>query len=654
MRDALPPASIDWTQGVPFAREFGDVYFSRAGGPAETRHVFLAQSALPQRFTALTDGAGFTLVETGFGTGLNFLVTMQAWRQAGADGWLHYVSVEKFPLTPVDLARAHACWPELGEEASALQRHYPVLVAGFHRLVFPAWRVTLTLFLGDVADFLPRLDARADAWFLDGFAPNRNADMWNDALYQGMARLSRPGATVATFTAAGTVCRGLAKAGFAMEKVPGHGQKREMLRGVLPTPALRAGGKPWLQRPRCKPARREACVIGAGIAGSQVAHRLAQRGWHVTVLEQAGVASAGSGNPAAVVYGRLAAPGKALDHFSQAAWLFALRELAQSGETGSAWHPCGLVQLALGNQADLTTTLATRHLPEDLVRPVSAEEASRLAGVAIDHEALFFPGAGWLEARRHCRALLAHPLISIREETRVDALMHQGEGWRLQLADGGRLEAPVVVIATAGAATQFAALDELPLRTVRGQVSLVPPSPESAALRTLVCHDGYISPALPGRHHCLGATFQPGTPDIDVRAADHRANRALLAQALPALAATLAPEAEWQGRAALRCQSPDYLPLVGPVADPAEFDRAYAGLRDGKVLEYPELPALPGLYVNVAHGSKGFSQAALAAEILAAEINDEPAPVSHAVLEALHPMRFRVRALRRGGGRGQR
>lgn len=650
MNGPLRTARLDWTQGTPFSLDFGDVYFSREGGPDETRHVFLAGNGLPERFSGLTSGGRFTIAETGFGTGLNFLVTLRAWQDADVDAWLHYISVEKLPLSKDDLCRAHDVWPALRDLAAQLQQYYPVLVPGFHRLVFPSLRATLTLFLGGIDEFLPRTDARADAWFLDGFAPSRNPDMWTDALFSGIARCSRPGATFATFTAAGDVRRGLIAAGFEVEKSAGFGKKREMLAGRITTPmvAPTRAATPWFMRPHVAPLRREACVVGAGIAGCQVAHRLALRGWRVTVIEKESVANAGSGNPAAVVYGRLAAPGKALDHFPQASWLFMVRELSAQQPADPAWHPCGILQLATGNQAALADPIHGETAPLDFARPVRQEEASALAGIPVKFPAVYFPTAGWLDARRYCHSLLNHPQIETRTGEAVISLSpHEGE-WSVGLSSGEHVGFPIVVLASAGAIPPIDALSDLPLSSIRGQVSLAPSTPESAALRLMVCHDGYISPALPEAGHCLGATFHPGDTDTSVRVDDHRANRELLAQALPELAASLPPETEWTGRAALRCQSPDYLPLVGPVCDPQEFDRRYAGLRDGKRIDYPPPPVLPGLYVNLAHGSKGFSQAALAAEILAAEINDEPAPVSRAVLDALHPMRFRVRQLRRG------
>lgn len=647
MASPLRPAAIDWSQGAPFSPEFGDVYFSREGGAAETAHVFLAQNHLSERFAAQRTGNAFTLVETGFGTGLNWLATMDLWQRRSGGGWLHFVSVEGAPLTQADLCRAHACWPGLAAPAAALQRVYPPLVPGFHRLVFPEWRATLTLFFGNLADFLPRLVATVDAWFLDGFAPARNPQMWTPALYEGMARLSRTDATFATFTSAGEVRRGLAAAGFRIEKVPGHGRKREMLRGVFAGASpTRATASPWFQRPSAVAAERRACVIGAGIAGAETAARLARRGWQVTVLERERPGAGGSGNPAAVLYPRLAPPALALDHFRQAAWLFALRELGRLPADDSPWHPCGLLQLLTGNRArELAEADAVQ---AGLVQRLSASEAGRHAGLPLSRDALWYPQAGWLAPAPYLRRLLETPGVTL-QTAEVARLEPTGHGWRVTSPEGKTLlECPVVIVATAYAARTLAPLSTLPLQAVRGQVSLAPATSATRHLSSLICHDGYLTPPLPDGRHCLGATFQPGRADTQADAADHAANLAQLQAVLPEVAAGLGESTAWEGRASVRCQSPDYLPLVGPVPDRDAFLAAYDGLRDGRVQDYPDLPALSGLYVNLAHGAKGFGQAALAAEILAADLGGEPYPVSLKVLEALHPARFWVRELRRG------
>lgn len=656
MREPLRHASIDWSQGTPLARDFGDVYFSREGGDAETRHVFHLHNRLPERFAAVGEGHGFTIVETGFGTGLNWLATMALWRDSGAAGWLHYASVEKFPLAPADLTRAQAMWPDYAELSAALQARFPPLVPGFHRLVFPQWRSTLTLFLGDAADFLSHLSALADAWFLDGFAPARNPEMWEACLFNGMAALSKPGATFATFTAAGTVRRGLEAAGFAVTLARGHGQKRDMLCGHLPhAPAAarnQRAATPWLQRPGHGGGERHACVIGAGIAGAETAHRLALRGWKVTVLERHLPAQGGSGNPAAVLHPRLAPATMELDHFQQAAWLFAIQTLGEWRER-AGWQACGLLQLLVGNAAE-SSPPSPAMVASGFVKPLSAAAASQKAGIEVAHDALWFPHAGWLAPETYIGALLTTPGIRLQRQAEVAQLERDEEGgWHLLDAAGRTLaRAPVVIVANAFEARRLSPLEALPLQVIRGQVSLPQASASTCRLATLICHDGYLTPAQPDGRHCLGATFVPNCDDTQVTVEDHLANFEQLREVMPAFAASLPPPSDWQGRAALRCQSPDYLPLLGPVPDREAFLGAYAGLVDGKVADYPDLPALPGLFVNLAHGSRGFAQAALAAEILAAELDGEPYPVSRRVLDALHPARFWVRELRRRKQKG--
>ena len=228
---ALTCASIDWQQDTPVAPAFDDPYFSRDNGPAETDHVFVAGNALAQRFASLPARAQFSIGETGFGTGLNFLRACDCFlRHAPADARLHFISTEKHPLDRHDLARALQCWPDTSA-ADELLTQWPAATAGFHRRQFADGRISLTLLQGDSVAMLRQLHYPVDAWFLDGFAPARNPDMWQPALFAELARLSRPGTTLATFTSAGFVRRGLQDAGFVMQRVAGFGRKREMLIG---------------------------------------------------------------------------------------------------------------------------------------------------------------------------------------------------------------------------------------------------------------------------------------------------------------------------------------------------------------------------------------------------------------------------------------
>jgi tRNA U34 5-methylaminomethyl-2-thiouridine-forming methyltransferase MnmC len=214
--------TIDWHGGVvPVAVDFRDPYFSLDGGLAETQYVFLAGNALPQRFAP-----GFCVAELGFGTGLNLAALWLAWQGSGVPGRLHYTGFEAFPLSRKDMARALAAFPELAG-----------LVPDLLALAAEGWLerdgLSARLIPGDARATLPAWDGAADAWFLDGFAPAKNPELWEPALMTEVARHTAPGGSFATYTAAGHVRRALAAAGFTVERRPGFGRKRHMTAGRL-------------------------------------------------------------------------------------------------------------------------------------------------------------------------------------------------------------------------------------------------------------------------------------------------------------------------------------------------------------------------------------------------------------------------------------
>ena len=646
----LPHAQLDWNdQGQPLSRQFGDVYFSRDDGLGETRHVFLAGPDLPARFAALPADARLVIGETGFGTGLNFLCAWQLFDQlAPADACLHFVSVEKYPLTAADLQRALALWPELAPWSGQLLEQYRAIHPGFQRLVLDGGRVVLTLLIGDALQMLPQLDARIDVWFLDGFAPDKNPQMWTPPLFQELARLSAPGASLATFTSKGTVRRDLIEAGFAMRRAPGYGKKWEILCGRFEGHAP-AAEKPWFARPP-RPEARAALVIGAGLAGCATAASLAARGWQVTLLERhAAVAQEASGNPQGVLYLKLSAHGTALSQLVLAGFGHT-RRLLQHLQQGHDWDACGVLQLAFdapeaGRQAKLAEAF-----PADLLHSLSREQAEARAGVALPAGGLFYPDAGWVHPPALCRQLASHPRIRLL--THSEALELRRVDGRWQALDGERLlaEAPVAILAGAAEVRRFAA--ELPLKRIRGQISRLPQTTRSAELACVVCAEGYVAPQR-GGEHTLGASFDFRSQDCAPTAAEHAGNLELLREISADLAERLDTDrldpAQLEGRAAFRCTSPDYLPIVGPLADPAAFAETYAVLgKDARQVPDSPCPWRDGLFVNSGHGSRGLITAPLCGELLAAWLNDEPLPLPRAVAEACHPTRVLLRKLIRG------
>ncbi|KPW41112.1 bifunctional tRNA (5-methylaminomethyl-2-thiouridine)(34)-methyltransferase MnmD/FAD-dependent 5-carboxymethylaminomethyl-2-thiouridine(34) oxidoreductase MnmC [Pseudomonas coronafaciens] len=654
-------AQIDWDEhDNPRSRDFSDVYFSTESGLDETRHVFLVQNDLRRRFTELPAGGRLVVGETGFGTGLNFLCTWQLFDEcAPADARLHFVSVEKYPLSRADLQRALALWPELSSVAQPLLEQYVAIHEGFQRLVFDGGRVTLTLLIGDALQMLPQLDGQIDAWFLDGFAPAKNPEMWTPELFAELARLSAPATTIGTFTSTGWVRRSLNAAGFKMKRVPGIGHKWEVLRGafiatpegVTPPPAT----KPWFARPALIARERKALVIGAGLAGCATAQSLAQRGWQVSLLERhAAPAQEASGNPQGVLYLKLSAHGTALSQLILSGFGHT-RRLLERLQRGVDWDACGVLQLTFDDKEALRQKQLAEAFPESLLHLLDRPAAEAQSGIALDSGGLFYPEGGWVHPPALCQAQVQHPNIRLIAHHQALALKRVDDQWQVwgdeQLIDS----APVVVLAGAADIKQFSQSADLPLKRIRGQITSLAQTDASAALRSVVCAEGYVAPARLGEH-TLGASFDFNSIDLTPNLADHAGNLTLLQEISVDLASRLEtadmPAQQLRGRAAFRCTSPDYLPIVGPLADREAFMQAYAALgKDARQVPDIDCPWLDGLYVNSGHGSRGLITAPLSAELIAAWVDNEPLPLPRSVAEACHPNRFALRGIIRGGGR---
>jgi tRNA 5-methylaminomethyl-2-thiouridine biosynthesis bifunctional protein len=654
-------AELLWGEdSTPSSRPFDDVYFSSIDALAESRHVFLSGNQLPQRLS-LHAGDCFTVCETGFGTGLNFLLTWQAWRNTpGPLPRLHFVSVEKFPLDRIQLTRALSAWPELAELSGLLLDNYPGLLPGQHRLVFDQGRVVLDLWWEDataaVTDIASHGRGWVDAWYLDGFTPARNELMWQQELFDAMAQASAVGASFATFTAASAVRHGLRDAGFTVTTVPGFGSKRDSLRGTLHNAGKPAkqSRTPWDLPVSSNPDRQQVIVIGAGLAGCHTADALARRGLKVTVLERGHMANAGSGNAQGVLYTRLSRRHSVLTDFSLQSFSYAHRlysRLLSSGTLDAAniGELCGNFQQSTNSAelAALAPVLAT--IPE-LASVLDADQASEITGMQQASGGFWFPGSGWMNPPAVCASLLQSPGIKLIEHCGDIEVRREGANWLALSAGECLAQAPLVVLATGNdSPTMTDELSWLPLRAIRGQTSLIPELPALQALRTALCHVGYIAPARQHKH-CIGATFDLTDDSPETRPQDHLRNLQSLAGALPQLGDALAqldPE-QLEGRVGFRCTSPDYLPLVGPVPALDAFLQQFAPLRRNakQILEQRGVYQ-PGLYLNTGHGSRGLTSTPIAAELLASQICDEAAPMSRELSRALAPARFLIRNLGR-------
>ena len=612
---AIVPARLEYSAGVPYSSWYDDIYHSADGAIGQARHVFLQGCSLPQ---AWAGHACYVILETGFGAGLNFLATWAAWRSDPArSARLHFLSVEKHPFTATDLAILHAAWPEFAAQSQKLIALWPTLTPGFHRLELDDGGVHLTLMLGDATHCILQLEAAVDAIYLDGFAPDRNADLWQPALFRELARVAKPGARLATYTVAATVRDGLAAAGFACKKRDGFGRKRHCLTARFIDSYAHpksAKGKTPLATPR------HVAVIGAGVAGCAVAHALAQRGIQVTVLEQAAAPAQGaSGNPVAVFRPLPSRDDNTASRLTRAAFLYSLRSWAaleitaqQQGES-LQWSGCGVLQCAkdAAHAQKLAQTLAANGAPLDFARWVEAQEASQLANWPLTQAAVFYPTSGWIVPASLCRAWLAHPNIQPRYHCAVAKLQSHITGWQMLDANSQVLvHADAVVIANAcDAVTLLPELNKL--QAVRGQINIAPAN-TWPALSRVIAREGYVSPS-PDGSYIVGATYEygvhPSVPLVPTSQGDAE-NRARLAAILPG-----ASVADFPGRAAIRTVMPDRFPLLGAV------------------------PGRPNVFIATGYASRGVVWAGLLAETLASLICHEPLPLERDLVKAMNVMR---------------
>lgn len=605
----LPPRpTLAWKEdGTPVDERVGDVYFSRHNGLEEARTVFMKACGLPERWQSRER---FTIGELGFGTGLNFLAVFHTWQETRHAGqWLHFVSFEGYPLDAEDAAKALSAWPELAGLSDTLLAKWPERARGIQRLVWPDERLTLTLHIGDIAETLPRSKIKADAWFLDGFSPAKNDAMWAETLWPLIHERCNDGAKLGTFTVAGAVRRGLSDAGFEVEKAPGFGFKRERLEVRYTGGAATAPDVYGVRSPETAPPN--VRIIGAGIAGACAARIFADRGVEVEVIDAAEApASEASGNPLALVMPRLDAGDTVQARLLIEAYLAA--RAFYEGRPGVT-------------QTDVTQ------------RPKDEREEERFAKLLADPPL----GLENLEALRaggllHKQALILEPgklIPSLLEGIRVS----YGKKIELAALDG---TVPTLL------ATGFGTANLLPWLSLVGRKGQVEFTGTPVDAPPSAIASGHYALAN-GTQRLWGATFEahngePLTPSPEAR----QENMESL-ESLDPYWRQDARSRDIQSRAGIRATTPDRLPLVGAVPDVDEAVRIFEGVRHGQTVE-TDAPLLPGLYISGGMGSRGFTWAPWAGEILAAQLLSEPAPASIDALQAVSPMRQILRDLKRG------
>jgi tRNA 5-methylaminomethyl-2-thiouridine biosynthesis bifunctional protein len=681
-------------KGTPLATDFDDLYFCNKGGIQETQYVFIQGNHLNERWITSAHPS-FNIGETGFGTGLNFLVAAQdfiAFRERNPTSTLtqlYFFSTEKYPLTKSDLSQALALWPQLSTLSESLVEHYPMPLPGLHRIHLFNNQVVLDLWLGDATEGLTHAHAhsegRIDAWFLDGFAPRKNASMWQPALFEQIKRLSRNEATFATYTAASIVKQVLRDAGFALQVHKGFDKKREMLCG-------RISGKQndqfiTRQAPvyhRHPPTmatqsvnQQHIAIIGGGIAAAICALKLIRIGKKVSLFcADKSLAEGASGNEQAGFYPQLNAEAGIASQIHAHSFLYARQFYDQLLFEGYSFQHqwCGVLQLCFND--NVTTRyqnmMRNQTWPRSLVDWVEPEQASCIANMHIPSPSLHLPLGGWLSPPDLVKACINaarqgdfnlhfnHRLVNtvqIDEQRQTQLTFEYDENNAHTTVDAA---ADIVVLACGAESHLLTGLD-LPFRMTRGQVERIPTNTSLSPLSTVLCHKGYMTPTH-NNHHAMGSTYVKNDMNTEYRESEaalnlnmhqEALNKASWSDKLELNAANNEDDSspvlvnnDLRGRAAIRCSLPDHLPVVGAFPLIEKQKTELRELYKAKADSYYPVPSVqPNVYLLTGLGSRGLTTAPLMAEILVSQLCSRPLPLDNRLLNALNPNRFVVRDL---------
>lgn len=689
MNQPTIPNLIFQQDGTPYSIQFNDIYFDSELGYQQSEQVFLSGNNISERIKQTKDT--FVIVETGFGTGLNFLLTLQAFSrlqqgdlnsrlntsplkscykspQLDTKTKLHFISVEKYPLTKNQLQQSLQAFPQLQDFTRLLLAQYPDEFQGEQTpqkidFTFLDNQVTLTLHIGDAAQALTALKAPkrglVDAWYLDGFSPAKNPDMWCKPLFEQLGRLSKPQASVATFTVAGFVKRHLQAVGFRTQKKEYIGKKEEMLIGVFQqNPKSDRGYQ--LRKIITKP--QHVSIIGGGIASACAALALTKQGIKVTLYcKDNSLAQGASSNAIGALYPLIHQQADDISLFYQQAFWRAKEVYNDVIEKGfnfpHQW--CGLLEIAYKDAIVQRQQkfVELNNWGTELIQGIDANTASKVANIDLLHGGLFMPSAGWLSPQDAVKQIInaakTTGRLRIENNTLVSKITqintnasndsHQ-KNWLLT-TNKGDYKASVVVFCGGAEIIEFEWINQLPFSSVQGQVTSMKTNNNINTLSTVICHKGYLTPSH-NDIHCIGATFNKDSTRVRATPAEDQFNLNMLSTCLP----ELSQKVKWttqdiaSSKSRLRCMTPDHLPMVGAMPDIEKHLVTYPHLAKDKNWKYNEIaPVIDNLYVMMGFGARGLCSAPLAADILTADLCGTPYPVDNNMLFNLSPNRFVIR-----------
>jgi len=674
----VKPAQIEWRNGLPYSTEFEDVYFSVHGAVEESQHVFIEGNCLEKDWKELEQNR-FYIAELGFGSGLNFLNTIDRWAKnlplsnlASQQKTLHYIAIEKRPFSIDDLQKACALWPQFSDFISELIHHYPSQTYGRHQIEFPKWRVTLTLIFMPIEEALDDLITESksqqnkteiDHWFLDGFAPTKNASMWGQENADKIAKLSKIGSRLATYSVAASVKRPLTEAGFDITKRKGFAKKREMLTAKLGR-VIKSDNRtqtvnikfesPWFNLSKNEPSistvdENKIAIIGGGIAGCTLAYTLTRKGFDCDLFEtNTKIAKGASGAAAGIFHPQLTSD---MNINSQYNWLAYLTLLGFLHDLNN--DEKDRIILSQGVERFLESKKVANNLlalADEIGLNQWIKKSSQFDPI---ERCVSFPNAAAIDLTAFCELLInkiADGKLAIKTNTTINGIARSGENWQI-LANEHECKYRHVIYCGGAKSTLLNQLDIRAINTTRGQTCVLGSNGLSRKIETTLCEQVYLVPRKNGEVQ-LGTTFEDFEDDqLNQQSQNDMLTRSSLFMkeiGLGTLSKNQIEQTSLNGTVGYRLHSLDRMPIVGPAPNYEKLNAHFKNLGQKRLrLESIEQYNLPGLWLNTAYGSHGLLYSLLASRHLAALITNDISSIQTDLSNALHPARFYIKSLKK-------
>ncbi|MCM8529821.1 MAG: bifunctional tRNA (5-methylaminomethyl-2-thiouridine)(34)-methyltransferase MnmD/FAD-dependent 5-carboxymethylaminomethyl-2-thiouridine(34) oxidoreductase MnmC [Lentisphaeraceae bacterium] len=635
-------ADFTWTdEGTLYSEQYEDIYYHDGQGLSETEYVFLQGNSVEEKL----EKQNLVIGELGFGTGLNFLTTWLAWEKLGVDKRITFVTCEKHPLKKAFFEKAHASFPELADLSQQLREKLPTIDTGFHFLEFEQGKVSLLLMYGDAVDVYKQFEGKIDCWYLDGFAPSKNPEMWSPDLFQQMARHSHAETSLATFTAAGFVRRGLQEVGFEIERVKGFGNKKHMTVGSFNGHVIdNTCTLPWFRIPNSTKAKTVA-VIGAGMAGLNMAYYLKRFGLTVTVYDKnSGPATEASGNKWGMMFPLISKKMDRLGTLTKSGCAFSLNQIRDLGIV----HKQGLLEFITNDQKKARVYGGLERLPKNYIELLSPEDVKEKFNLDYDYEAAYHHEATTFSPVDYAEALIEQQALNCVYNHELESFEKVDEKWQLSFnGSEPKAEFDLLIMATAFNSAAFEQTSYLPLRKTRGQVVYLTDEQLNSDVETGINYVNYLVKESE-QNFVLGATFQVDDDGVDFRVEDTQELVSSFNESFPGLIKEDVNPEGLNGRVCFRAVLKDHFPLVGPVCKVDEYKEAFEAIKHGRPrYQYPEPPQHEGLYLLTGLGARGLSTSAMLANYLARMILDGLSILPETHISAIHPSRFLIRDLKR-------